>query len=151
MTFVFDRKLFLRHREAAIGLADSVYYDYLRTEVAQRVVDRLDDITRGFPRALDLGCHRGHILKALVENEGIGQIETLVHSDISAEAIRAASASAEEISRFHSGIETSFIVTDEENELAEEGQFDLVMSSLYLHWVRDLNGLAVPYLTCWLV
>ena len=134
-TLVFDRQLFLRHRGTALGLVDSPYYDYLRTEVANRVVDRLDDITRGFPRALDLGCHRGHILKALVDKEGIGQIETLIHSDISAEAVSAAAASAQEISRSHPSIKTSFLVTDEESELTEEEQFDLVMSSLYLHWV----------------
>ena len=136
MTFVFDRPLFLRHREVTSGLRDSDYYDYLRSEVANRVVDRLDDITRKFPRALDLGCHRGHIFRALVENEGLGHIETLVQSDISAEAVRAAS----ELSQSSDEIKTSFLVVDEENEVLEEKQFDLVLSSLYLHWVLYAHG-----------
>jgi hypothetical protein len=40
---------------------NSDYYDYLRKEAAERICDRIDDISRSFPLALEIGSHRGHI------------------------------------------------------------------------------------------
>jgi hypothetical protein len=52
---VFDRDLKARHRERAIKLIGGDYYDYLREESAANLVDRVEDITRSFPKALELG------------------------------------------------------------------------------------------------
>ena len=37
-------------------------------QVAETVVDRIADIARYFPSAVDVGCGRGHIAKALSED-----------------------------------------------------------------------------------
>lgn len=64
-------------RDAAAKQADAVDYDYLRDEVAQRLLDRLNDIMRTFPRALDLGAGAGHIAKHLDGHGGIQHITML--------------------------------------------------------------------------
>lgn len=136
LTHVFDRALFRRHRERAVALPDSAYFDYLRIEMANRMVDRLDDITRRFPMALDLSCHRGHLYRAISANEGIGGIEHLVQCDFSENAIaqaRLASASGR--------LATSFVVADEEALPFPDQQFDLVLSSLGMHWVNEIPAL----------
>jgi hypothetical protein len=52
-------------RDAAATRPNSKEYDYIRDEMADRLVDRLLDIKREFKTVLDLGCHSGHILKSL--------------------------------------------------------------------------------------
>ncbi len=34
------------------------YFEYIRKEAGDRLIDRLDDISRTFPTALELGSHR---------------------------------------------------------------------------------------------
>jgi len=121
---VFDRHAVRRHRDrAAPGLSA---HDFLFCEVATRLTERLDDITRHFPLALDLGCHTGELGRRLT---GRGGIEQLVQSDLSAEmAIRAGPLA---------------LVADEETLPFTDGSLDLVMSSLNLHWVNDLPGALV--------
>jgi predicted TPR repeat methyltransferase len=75
---VFDRRAVRRHRDrAAAGLNA---FDFLFREVGERLLDRLDDVTRRFPAALDLGCHGGLLAGLLA---GRGGIETLVACDLS--------------------------------------------------------------------
>jgi trans-aconitate methyltransferase len=62
------------HRNFAAGLPDSSSYDYLRDAVAASVVDRLTDITREFPVALDLGANTGNILKHLDDRGGVKKL-----------------------------------------------------------------------------
>ena len=40
ITIVFDREMKRRHRDWSFSKQDSDYYDYLRKELAERVVDR---------------------------------------------------------------------------------------------------------------
>mgnify|MGYP001198688268 CR=1 FL=1 len=85
-----------RRLEAAAGASvpasDLVDYDYFRTEVAARLVDRLDDIRRegGFPLALDLGSGPGYLHRAICADDalggdggGIGGVRKLVQLDSS--------------------------------------------------------------------
>lgn len=58
---VFDSALKRKQREYAASRDDAAEFDYLRTEVAKRVVDRIEDIQREFPYMLDIGCHSGHV------------------------------------------------------------------------------------------
>jgi SAM-dependent methyltransferase len=120
---VFDRRLVRQRRDrAAPGLAA---HDFLLREVAERLVDRLADIRRRFPLALDLGCHNGAVAAAI---QGRGGIETLVQCDLSpAMAMRAAPAGPA-------------LAADEEFLPFAAGAFDLVLSNLSLHWVNDLPG-----------
>src|SRR5262245_14807744 len=129
---VFDRRLVRRHRDrAAVRLQE---HDFLFREVAERLVDRLDDVTRKFPRALDLGCHGGEIAAAL---RGRGGIETLVQCDLSsAMALRAAA----------NGRPT--VTADEEVLPFAPESLDLVVSNLSLHWVNDLPGCLLQIRRC---
>lgn len=93
---VFDRTLKRRQREWSSTADDSEYYDYLRIESAKRLVDRIEDISKEFPLALELGCHRGHVFDLINEKEGlsgtggIGGVETLIQCDSSPTFIEAA-------------------------------------------------------------
>ncbi|VDP42815.1 unnamed protein product [Schistosoma mattheei] len=51
-------------------------YDYIREEVADRLADRLNDISRKFDVALDIGCGRGH-LSQFVTSDNIGVLYQL--------------------------------------------------------------------------
>jgi SAM-dependent methyltransferase len=117
----FDRRAVRAHRDRAAALLPE--HDFLFREVADRLVDRLADVTRKFPRALDLGCHGGEIAGAL---SGRGGIETLVQCDLSPAMARAAGGLA--------------LAADEEALPFGAHAFDLVLSNLSLHWVNDLPG-----------
>ena len=75
---VFNRTAVRRHRDRAATNLSA--HDFLFAESAERLADRLDDVTRSFPLALDLGCHGGELARAL---GGRGGIETLIQSDLS--------------------------------------------------------------------
>ncbi len=59
---VFDRHLKRKHRiRAALNVNHEDgpdYFEYIRKEAGDRLIDRLDDISRTFPDALELGSHR---------------------------------------------------------------------------------------------
>ena len=63
-------------RSAAARRPDARDFDYLRDEVATRLVDRLHDITRSFPVALDLGANTGNVGRQL-ELTGAGGVQRL--------------------------------------------------------------------------
>ncbi len=119
----FDRTLVRRHRERAAAAWPD--HDFLVREVAGRLGERLDEIRRRFPVALDLGCHGGELAEALGGRNGI---ERIVACDLS-----------EAMARRVPG-DTSALVADEELLPFAEGSLDLVASALSLHWVNDLPG-----------
>jgi SAM-dependent methyltransferase len=119
--FVFDRLSVRRHRDRAA--ATLAAYDFLLREVAERLLDRLEDVRRRFPLALDAGCHTGMVRERL---QGRGGIETLVQMDLSPAMAAAAGGLA--------------VAADEEALPFAPRQFDLVLSLLSLHWVNDLPG-----------
>ena len=160
---VFDRELKRRQREWAFNLPESDYYDYLKKEAAARLVDRIEDISRSFPLAMELGCHRGHVYDLLNAapgldgRGGIGGVELLVQCDNIASAVRQAtvlprpaptsdapSSSSVSTSSTSSGggphVHTYSVLADEEFLPFKDGQFDMVISSMGLHWVNDLPG-----------
>ncbi len=129
---VFDRRLVRRHRDRAASHLDG--HDFLFREVAERLADRLDDVTRKFPLALDLGCHGGEIAAAL---RGRGGIETLVQCDLSIAMARRAAANGRPT-----------LAVDEELLPFAPESFDLVVSDLSLHWVNDLPGCLLQVRQC---
>jgi SAM-dependent methyltransferase len=119
---IFDRRLLRERRNrAAHGLHA---HDFLLTEIAERLADRLSDIARRFPLALDLGARDGILARTL---QGRGGIETLVQSDAALVNVR----------RLQGG---SNLAADEELLPFKEQCFDAVLSNLSLHWVNDMPG-----------
>jgi len=98
------------------------------------LADRLDDVTRKFPRALDLGCHGGEMAAAL---RGRGGIETLAQCDLSTAMARQAAVNGH-----------ATLVADEELLPFAPESFDLVISNLSLHWVNDLPGCLLQIRHC---
>jgi SAM-dependent methyltransferase len=115
---VFDREAVRRHRDRASRTIDDVA-DIL-CDAAARLLDRLDDTTRRFTDALDVGG-RGIVAPLLRERE-----MRVISCDLSAAmAARNGGACA---------------VADEEFLPFGPGSFDLIVASLSLHWVNDLPG-----------
>ncbi|MGE5537636.1 MAG: methyltransferase domain-containing protein [Gemmatimonas sp.] len=120
----FDRHAVRRHRDRAAAGFDA--HAFLFDEVGDRLLDRLADIRRPFPRVLELGCRDGRLRDRL----SVGG-EFLVRTDVSERMARAAH-------RRHPGALTA--VADEELLPFADATFDLVVSNLSLHWVNDLPG-----------
>lgn len=118
---IFDRRRVRAHRDrAARALPGS---DFLLREMAARLAERLPDITRTFPLALDLGAHAGPLAEYL---QGLGGIKTLAQCDLSPRMIAGAG-----------GLR---LAADEEFLPFAPDSLDLVISCGSLHWVNDLPG-----------
>ena len=123
---IFDRRLLRARRGRAAR--DLHAHDFLLKEIGERLCDRLSDIARGFPLALDLGARDGLLARLL---QGRGGIEALVQSDtalVNARRTRKLGPS---------------VVSDEELLPFTAGCFDAILSNLTLHWVNDLPGALV--------
>jgi NADH dehydrogenase [ubiquinone] 1 alpha subcomplex assembly factor 5 len=118
---VFDRRLLRRRRDRATPALDG--RDFLIREAALRLVERLGDVRRAFPLALELGCHTGQLAHALHGNAQVGR---LFQADLSYAMVRQAPGER--------------LVADEEALPFGPGRLDLVLSCFSLHWVNDLPG-----------
>lgn len=123
---VFDRVLLRRRRERAAQEWDR--QAFLKHEIAERLVERLGDVRRSFPLALDLGSHGDEIASALAHHEFEGRktVGCLVRADLGHGFARRARGPA--------------VVADEELLPFATQSFDLVVSAMDLHWVNDLPG-----------
>ncbi|XP_068607113.1 arginine-hydroxylase NDUFAF5, mitochondrial [Brachionichthys hirsutus] len=124
---VFNREMKKKQKNWAAALEDGHQFQYLRDEVGGRVADRVYDVARTFPLALDVGGGRSHIAEHL--NEDV--VQRLVLTDVSEASLR---------KRRASGVLSQCVLADEEFLPFRENTFDLVLSSLSLHWVNDLPG-----------
>lgn len=120
---LFDRRAWRRHRDRA-ARRDCV--EFLHAEVAQRLVDRLDDMTRGFPASLDLGAHQGALSRSIAGHAGI---ERMVAADPSTGFLTQ-----------RGGMR---VAADPDLIPFRDRSFDLVVSTLVLHWAGDLPGTLV--------
>jgi SAM-dependent methyltransferase len=107
-----------RHRDRAAATVDAV--EPILRDAAERLLDRLDDISIRFTRALDVGG-RGVVAPAL-RARGIATVSC----DLSP-AMAARNGGA-------------CVAADEEFLPFAPASFDLVVASLSLHWVNDLPG-----------
>ncbi|KAJ0412635.1 hypothetical protein ATCC90586_002265 [Pythium insidiosum] len=82
-----------------------------------------------------MGCGSGHIYKTLSVDDGLGGVEMLLQCD-SAERLLLRDVK-EEREDMNTTLQTKHIIVDEEFLPFPPNHFDLVMSSLSLHWVRD--------------
>ncbi len=115
---VFDRRAVRRHRDRAAGTLGPVAD--LLDDVAERLLDRLDDTTRRFTRALDVGG-RGVVAPRL-RARGIEVVGTDLSPAMAARA----------------GVPA--VAADEEFLPFAPASFDLVVANLSLHWINDLPG-----------
>ena len=124
---VFDRRLVRWRRDrAAARFGDA---DFLVREAAARLAERLADIRRNFPLALDLGCHTG-VVAGEIAAAAPGKVGHLFAADLSpAMAARA-----------RTGTATPVLAADEEALPFAAASLDLVLSAFSLHWVNDLPG-----------
>ena len=124
---VFNRQTVRRHRDRAAPRLND--HDFLFRETAEQLCDRLLDIKRAFPVALDLGCHTGQLARVLRAGDGSGGpggIETLIQCDLSPAMAKRAG--------------PLVLAADEEALPFYGATFDLIISNLSLHWVNDLPG-----------
>ncbi len=126
----FDRRLLRARRDRAA--ANFASYNFLLREVALRMTERLCDINRTYPLALDLGCHGGEFAQALTRQHGHG-VEQLIQADPSAAILI----------RAKTGHNTLSVAADEEALPFAPQSLDLIVSVLNLHGVNDLPGALV--------
>ncbi len=115
---VFDRQAVRLHRDRAARTVHAAAP--ILQDAAERLLDRLDDTTRRFTRALDIGG-RG-VVAPLLRARGID----VVSCDLSAR-----------MAALNGG---ACVAADEEWLPFAPHSFDLVVASLSLHWVNDLPG-----------
>lgn len=115
---VFDRRLVRLHRERAAGSVVTV--GPVLHDLAERLLDRLDDTTRRFRRALDVGG-RG-VVAPLLRARGIDTASCDLSPAMA--ALNGGPAFA----------------ADEEWLPVAPGSFDLIVASASLHWINDLPG-----------
>ena len=118
MELIFDRRAVRLHRDRAANTVERV--SPILQHAAEALLDRLDDTTQRFYRALDVGG-RGVVAPAL-RARGIATVAC----DLSA---RMAARSG-----------PPCVAVDEEWLPFAPGSFDLVVANLSLHWVNDLPG-----------
>ena len=115
---VFDRRAVRLHRDRAARTVHRV--TPVLQDCAERLLDRLDDTTQRFTRALDVGG-RG-VVAPLLQARGIG----VLSCDLSPAMAARAGAPG--------------VAADEEWLPFGPGAFDLIVANLSLHWVNDLPG-----------
>ncbi|KAK2591174.1 hypothetical protein QQS21_011130 [Conoideocrella luteorostrata] len=146
---VFNRRTkWLQKERVASRPEESRQADYLKDEVAIRVSERLLDINRHFPRVLDLGANSCNLARALVRDNpdpDPGKPESVPLSKRISELIAADSSKSllyrDADHDFNKKLSIKRQVLDDEETIPYEPEsFDLVMSSLSMHWINDLPG-----------
>jgi SAM-dependent methyltransferase len=115
---IFDRTALRRNRDRAVGTIAQV--EPVLREVALRLLDRLDDTTRRFTRALDLGG-RG-VVAPMLRARGIATVAADLSPGLAARSGPPA------------------VALDVERLPFAPASFDLVVANLSLHGVNDLPG-----------
>lgn len=134
---VFDRQAKRVQRDRAAVKKDgetSRTVDYLRNEVAERMIERLLDVKRTYTSILDLGSGPGHFSR-LIESHLTKKIVMMEMSDKLLKR--------DPDSEFEVPVER--IHADEENllQVIEPNSQEAIVSCLSLHWINDLPGLLV--------
>ncbi|KAI9466971.1 S-adenosyl-L-methionine-dependent methyltransferase [Lactarius psammicola] len=134
---VFDRLAKRSQKDRAVacdGGSRSRTVDYVRNEVADRMIERFLDIKRNFPSILDLGSGSGHFSK-LLEPDRTQKVTMVDMSELALER--------DPDTEFEVQVER--LVSDEEKLLdaIPRNSQEAIVSCLSLHWVNDLPGMLV--------
>jgi NADH dehydrogenase [ubiquinone] 1 alpha subcomplex assembly factor 5 len=121
---LFDRRALRLHRDRAARLG---CVEFVHAEIAERLLDRLDDLGGGeFRATLDLGVHHGALVRALRRRPGLNWV-VAVDPSIG----------------FLGSLGGMRVAADPDLVPFRDGAFDLVISALLLHWAGDLPGALV--------
>ena len=122
---MFDRARVTRNRNRASSRFRE--YAFLKGRESTQLLERLNDTSREFDRALDIGAHDGQACEALRESGKVKEIIALESAATMLSTLR------------HNGFEAIELVAEELD--FPDASFDLVTSVLSLHWINDLPGL----------
>ncbi len=167
---VFNRHTkWLQKERASHNVETSRVADYLKDEVAIRVCERLlvgsgpcpvflprsmlichhlQDIKREYPRVLDFGANSCNIARALTRENPDPNPETPVSDPIANKIGHLLAVDSSE-SMLYRDADLEFnkqinmarqVLPDEETLPYDADSFDLVLSSLSMHWINDLPG-----------
>lgn len=104
--------------------------DFLKTEIAERLADRLLDIDRTFGLALDLHAPTSQLKQAIPK----GKVEQLISNSHTPHLMRGLSEDAV------SSTACERLVSDDELLPFANHSLDAILSNFHLHWVNDLLG-----------
>jgi len=130
----------LQKDRAAQSSLDSLTYSFLYDGITQRTFERLEDIEEGsrkFARIADVGSRlRAKDLKRLQRLVNATRVDQTHFS----EATVAVDKQLYSVESQQEGLdlEVNHLVADEEDLPFADGQYDLVVSTMSLHWVNDL-------------
>jgi SAM-dependent methyltransferase len=126
---LFDRRAVRKNRDRAAKLWDADRNgEFLFEEVADRLLERLGDVRREFPVAVDLSARRGQLTRRLLAQTGLAHAYQF---DLSENFAR----DARQANRF-----VPAAVADNECLPLADESVDLVISCLGLHSANDLPG-----------
>jgi len=133
-----------RSRSARYTVNTLVDDDPLQDEVASRVVERVEDCSRRFRRALILGGSSIQVARSLIGSRAGSELERIVFADHSTEMLERCQRAWKEVG---GSISTNFHLMDassaDEDIGLEKDSFDVVISCLGLHWVNDIPGVMI--------
>lgn len=154
---VFDTNTkWLQKERSAANATQSRQVDYLRDEVAARLCDRLLDINRSFPKVLDFGANACNIARILTKPNPDPEADKPVTDPISKRIERLICTDTSETLLFrdqHLPFNSEMnltrqVLANPEYVPFEPETFDLVMSSLSLHWINDLPSVLTQINRC---
>ncbi|SJL02371.1 related to NADH dehydrogenase [ubiquinone] 1 alpha subcomplex assembly factor 5 [Armillaria ostoyae] len=150
---VFDRKAKQLQRDRAAakdGGKSSATVDYVRDEVADRLLERLEDIKRRFSTILDLGSGPGHFARLLGPENATRCImiesseKTLYRDpDTTFEGLPASNTLQSLLTCYQVPVERIHADEEELLQVIEPNSQEAIVSCLSLQWINDLPGMLV--------
>lgn len=125
---IFDRKAKKIQRNRAAQLDEYDVCQYVKEEMAQRVADKVFDLTKFSDVCIDIGCGGGYIASNLIKEN----VAVILQCDMSAGLIKRSCGVVD------AEVPVLSIVADESMAPFREQSADLIVSSLSAHWINDL-------------
>jgi NADH dehydrogenase [ubiquinone] 1 alpha subcomplex assembly factor 5 len=122
---IFNRSLLRRHRMRAKHMQDG--HDFLFRAGGELITEQLEDQTKTFALAVELGYRHGYIPYPE------GKIGTFIAADLTP---------------LTAPYPMPFVVADDEWLPFAEASIDLITTNLNLHWVNDLPGTLIQIYRC---